>query len=446
MFRKKLTKLVGIKKEQFEHFIETGQIKAQTAKLIPTLKTGDEMALTSIFLSTLRLVDEFRQGVFKDLKLSRSGKLFYLTEVVFPDISNSRIDGMVVNITSGKVKEVAFFEMKSKTNGIDVGQVETYIKIAKSLGVRTMVTVSNEFVSNPNHSPLTIRVPKSISLYHLSWTYILTRGQLLLFKNEHNIKDEDQIEIMREVLSYFDSPISGVVGFHSMKVGWKETLEAIKANKKLRLSDPMVEEAVVSWHQEEKDMALLLSRKLGVLVKSTNRTDNSLKEDIKKLAQNFVLNGNLSVKDSVSDIRIRLDFEKRTCAMSVKVTPPLNKGTVARNSWIIRQLENSKTKSETSFNKIQKDLWLEADVKFARENLILNLNDLDSLNDLTKGKEVQAFHITFLTDLGASFGSVKKFVQLMDKNVLNYYEGVVQNMTNWNKPAPKLERDLSFDN
>ena len=440
MISKKLSKLVGIKKELFDSFIESGQIQVQSAKLIPTLKTGDEMALTSIFLSALRLVNEFRQGIFRDIKMSNSGKLYYYTEVVFPEIEKSRVDGMVINVTSGIIKEVAFFEMKSKNNGIDPNQVESYINIAKKLGVNTMVTVSNEFVSNPTNSPINIRVPKSISLYHLSWTYILTKGQLLLFKNESNIKDEDQVEIMREVLSYFESPISGVLGFMQMKSGWKDTFECIKAGKKLKMTDSIVEEAVLSWHEEEKDMALFLSRRLGVLVKSTKRGSDSVKNDIRSLVNNNTLSGNLSVKDSVSDIKILLDFEKRTCSMSVKISPPLNKGTVARNSWIARQLENCQKRSEHTFNKIQKNIWVESNIKFARDHIMINLKELDNLNELTKGKEINSYHVKYVNDLGASFSSVKKFVQLMDGMILDYYAGIVQHMTNWNKPAPKLER------
>ena len=44
MIQKKLTKLVGLKKTDFDFFVQSGQIKLQQAKLIPTLKTGDEMA------------------------------------------------------------------------------------------------------------------------------------------------------------------------------------------------------------------------------------------------------------------------------------------------------------------------------------------------------------------------------------------------------------------
>jgi hypothetical protein len=51
MIQKKLNKLIGLKKEEFDQFITAGQIQAQSARLIPTLKTGDETALTSLILS-----------------------------------------------------------------------------------------------------------------------------------------------------------------------------------------------------------------------------------------------------------------------------------------------------------------------------------------------------------------------------------------------------------
>ena len=77
MIKKELKKLVGLKKSEFDKFVTLGNIKVQPARLIPVLKTGDEMALTSIFLSAVKLVKEFRDGLFKDIKLSRAGKVFY---------------------------------------------------------------------------------------------------------------------------------------------------------------------------------------------------------------------------------------------------------------------------------------------------------------------------------------------------------------------------------
>ena len=65
----KLTKLIGLKFDEYLELVKIGKIKYSNARLIPALKTGDELALTSIFLSSLKLVKEFRNKVFADIKL-----------------------------------------------------------------------------------------------------------------------------------------------------------------------------------------------------------------------------------------------------------------------------------------------------------------------------------------------------------------------------------------
>ena len=285
MIKKNFTKLVGLKKDDFDLFVQSRQIQVQPARLIPALKTGDEMALTSILLSTLKLVKEFRDELFKTIKLSRGGKPYYYTEVTFPEIDNSRIDGLVLIVIKGVITDAAFFEIKNKNNYLDKVQIEKYLDISKKLKVGKLITVSNEFVSDQTHSPLNIKAPKSVLMFHFSWTYIITQGQLLIFDNEKNIVDEDQVEIMKETLHYLENPISGISGYTQMKPGWKELAENIRAQKPLKVSDEYIKDAVVSWYEEEKDIALMMSRKLGVLVKSSLKNNDSLKNDIKRIVK-----------------------------------------------------------------------------------------------------------------------------------------------------------------
>ena len=439
MIQKKFSKLIGLKYEDFLAYQQSGQIISQEARLIPLLKTGDEGALTSIFLSAVKLVREYRDVIFKETKLSRGGKAYFLTEVVFIDIDkNSRIDGLVIIVSKGIVKDAIVFEMKNKNNSVCKDQVEKYMELCKKIGITKMATVSNEFVSDSTQSPVKAKASKNFSLYHFSWTYLMTKGQLLLFKNDANIKDEDQIEIMREVLYYFDSPTSGISGYHIMKPGWKDTIEKITNRIPLKVSDYHVKEAVESWHEEEKDMALLLSRKLGVLVKSSPRNKDSVKNDIRKIIKDQELFGNLSVKNSVSDITIRIDFEVKAVSMFVKVIPPLNKGTTARITWISKQLESAKKKNESVFQSIEKDILIEANIKHAREHIRIPLTGFETLLNDSKGKEIQAFNIVLLSKLNSGFGSNKKFIVLIEKMILDYYAGIVQYLANWNQPAPKL--------
>jgi hypothetical protein len=443
MLQKKLTKLVGLKKVDFDLFVKNKQIKLQQARLIPTLKTGDEMALTSIFLSTVRLVKEYRDGIFKSIKLSRAGKAFYYTEASFPEINQCRIDGLIIIVIKGIITEAVFFEMKNKNNGIDKQQIEDYLAISKKLKVNTLVTISNEFVADSSHSPIKIKPPRNIMLYHFSWTYLITKGRLLLFKNDFKIEDDDQVEIMSEALHYFESSVSGICGYIQMKAGWKVLVESIRSQKTLKQTDEIIEEAVLSWYEEEKDMALLLSRKLGVLVKATTKPKDSVKKDIEKIINDNCIVGELIIKNSVSNIRIIPEFERRLVSMSIKLTPPLDKGNKARITWIAKQIENCKKHNDELFNRIQKDIIIEADIKYANTNIKVNLSELDSLIELTKTKDIQAFRITLDRDFGAGFSSVKKFIVLIEKMVLEYYEGIVQHVSTWDRPTPKIvEKDF----
>jgi hypothetical protein len=70
-----LTKLVGLKKSEFDAFAKSGAISLRAARLIPLFKPGDEMGLTSVFLASLRLIKEFRKMVLSSaqMRLRKSG-------------------------------------------------------------------------------------------------------------------------------------------------------------------------------------------------------------------------------------------------------------------------------------------------------------------------------------------------------------------------------------
>lgn len=438
--KKKISKLVGLSLSDFEDFVDSGQIKLSKARLIPLLKMGDEMALTSIFLTALRLVKEFRDQLFKDAKLSKAGKAYYFTEICFPDLSESRVDGLLIIVSAGKIKEAAFFEMKNKNNEIDAVQIGKYCDLAKKLGITRMITVSNEFVAEPKNVPYSLKVSKTISLYHFSWTYILTISKILLHKNQVNINDGDQIEIMKEVVAYLEHKDSGVSGFTKMKPGWKEVVEKIISNAPLKANDRIVEEAVLSWQQEEKDMALMLSRELGVLVgqgfKSKKQSSSSLS---KQLVKDHMLSSSLSVEGSVSDLEIDALMGRRAISMAVVVNAPLDKGTKGKIGWISRQIEVCRKKNPEEFESIENSIWVEAQIKYTSKHERVKYVDIDKFAELDKGKEIVAFKVCLVEDAGRKFDSVGKFVETVENMLINYYQILVQNLSNWDRPAPKIK-------
>ena len=117
-------------------------------------------------LEGLRQKQEFRRPDGMTVKFESNGA------VVLKDEKSAAPKGTVVK---GVIADAAFFEMKNKNNGIDKTQIEAYLDISKKLKVTKLVTVSNEFVADSSHSPIKVKPPKSISLYHFSWTYLLTR-------------------------------------------------------------------------------------------------------------------------------------------------------------------------------------------------------------------------------------------------------------------------------
>ena len=434
----KITKLVGLKKIDFDQFVKDGKITISKTRLIPLLKTGDEMALTSILLSAIRLIKEFKDSVFKELKLKRSGKAYYYSEVVFHDIdTTSRLDGMILVVVSGKIEDAIFIEVKNDKAKIEEEQILKYYKLAQLLNnVPKILTISNEFVFDSSHSPITIKnQSKKISLYHFSWTYIKTIAQLLLFDNENNIDDEDQINIMKEVMHYFNDERSGVNGFRLMSKGWKGVSEKIKSQQPLNDKNEIIE-AITSWHQEENDMSLMLSRKLGVLVKSNIENPKSkLNRDIKRLKDKQFLSTSLRIKGAVSDLKVIVDFRRRTISMSVRVIPPLDKGTISRISSIKKQLSKCKDSS------LLENLYIDADIKFSSKSIKYNYTNIDQFyeHDNIKNLNIIAFDIELIKTV--KIDSTKIFVAEIEKMLLNYYNLIVQDLKSWKKSAPKLTKE-----
>jgi len=438
MITKKITKVIGIKESAFQELLLSDQIKFSNARLIPLLKTGDEMALTSIFLSALRLVKEFRASVFKDLKIPKSGNFYYLTEVQFPSIGKHRFDGMLVVAKAGKIVDATIFEMKKENTLLDSKQINEYIKIASVLKIERIVTISNQFVSDPSQTPLDLKVPKKISLYHFSWIYLLTKARILLYDNETNIKDPDQVEIMKEVLHYFAGPKSGVKGYVQMNQEWKQLTENILAHKTLRESDVTIKKAITSWYQEEVDMALRLSSELGVMVKSKSRNRDSIKNDTKHIIKDKSIKTTISVKDAVSDVIVVADFEKRSVKMEVSIKIPETGTNASKVKWLVKQLEASKKKREERFLSVAPKLYISADIKFARKPIVESLADYSKLSSLDKSQVISGFKLYVVKNFGPKFTSAKGFVTEIEKLLIDFYGGCVQELSNWNKPAPKI--------
>lgn len=444
---KKINKIVGIKKTDFDQLVSEKAIHLRPARLIPTTKPGDEMTLTSIFLSSIRLIKEFRSLLMKPTNISISGKIYVYTEIDFGQVSNGeRIDGLLIVVRAGVVREAVLFEMKNKNDELNEDQLLKYLSIAKEVGINNFITISNQFVLAPTQYPIDIKTSKGMNLYHFSWSYILTIAHILLFENNTNIDDIDQVEIMKEVVAYYEHNISGIYGFSQMKPGWKVIVERIISETQLKSHCPDMKETVESWLQEEKDLALILSRALGLFVKSgetkfRNNYQARIEHDKKILLNNKCLTSKLVVSNAVSNLNVIAYLDKRSIEMSVYLNAPEDKMNRGKIGWIKRQLEYAQKCNEKEFNIIKDDIRVGIFVKFANAPIRIKIEKFDEICDELPSKEIKYFEIYYIKDLGKKFSSRRKFVEIIEEMLINYYSGIVQNLKKWNKPAPKISEN-----
>lgn len=465
---KKLKSIIGIDLGEFFSLIretdpQKREISVREARLIPVVKQSQsELALASIFLSTLKLVREFREMFLNEIQLSYSGEWYYYTEVSFLKLDEKEVrpDGMLLQVKAGNIKNAVIFEFKNFNNKLDQTQIESYLKVACEYGISKIVTISNEFVSLPTQSPLALKVPKNVDLYHFSWSDILTMAHILLYDykvkikdSEHGIKDPDQVSIMKEVVSYFDHEVSGIFGFTQMKNGWKEVVNKIEKDISLKSTDQDIVETVYSWQQKEKDLALYLSRKLGLFVKLgySNRykvsAQTRIENDVKSLINDKALFSSFKISGAVSDLLVKADFNKKTVRMEVKVNAPLDKTVKGQLGWLKRQVDNALTNASANVESKQicEELNIEIYIKHARVLESQKWLDFDKF-ELSKDCEIIDFRVVLIRSFGKNFPATKKFVEMIESMLVNFYGVIVQPLRNWVQPAPKFPELQHIEN
>ncbi len=420
--------------EFYNNFLNNKDIVGEyrEARLIPHSKTSkSEIAITSVFLSSLKYIKEFRKMVIENLDIKSSNKTHVFTEVSFVQFEDLRIDGLLCVEKGGKIVDVAIFEMKNGANTLEADQINAYLNIAKAYNILKMVTVSNQFVSNPKQTPLeglkkNGKINKNIDLYHLSWTYILTMAYILLTDNETNIADEDQINIMREVVAYFEHDSSGLKGFTIMD-GWKDIFKKIKEKGNIKKDDADAVLAVKSWLQEERDMALLLSRKLGVLVGSGKKdyaTDlqRRIEVETKNLIEKKCLESSFKIKGSPFSINVLCDFCLENIFFSVKLDAPMEATLKGELGKIKKSIIDPIMKDEVQYNKLKDNLKIDLQIK-SRSFEKFPLNDYENFLEENKNNHLSKFGFTYCLD--TTFSQPQKIIEKMEKALVDFYSGVV---------------------
>ena len=174
------------------------------------------------------------------------------------------------------------------------------------------------------------------------------------------------------------------------------------------------------------------------LKKYKGKLDERIKDDCKALVENKALSSVMRVKGAVSDIDLDVSFEKRTVEMSVSLKPPLDKTLRGQLGWLKRQLGICEKKEEDLVSKMSNEIYVDILLKKSRSNERCLAKDLDAIIDVLKGREIREFRLVYIKDFGKKFSSPKKFVDVIEAMLIDYYKGIVENLVKWEAPAPKI--------
>ncbi len=420
-------------------------IQGEPARLIPV---ASEKALegraTSILLATLSVVEHFAAAVLGTVgqRVGSRASIQCLTEVVLPQDGNTkdRPDGLIV-VTVGKRRWSALIEAKIGNAVLDADQIQRYLALARQHKIDAVITISNQFAALPTHHPL--KIPKTatrtVKLFHWSWTSLLTQA-IYQLDVEQDI-DLEQRYILQEYCRYFSHTSSGVKTFDSMNKEWRDVCLTVKNGGKLLKTSDEVKNTVGAWHQEQRDIALLLTRELkapvSVKLKKPHRDDpeRRLKDDCSELVETNCLTSVFVIPDAASELTVTVNLGLRTitCVMELQA-PEDRKSTKARVNWLLRQLKDS---SEPSLEVIAR--WPSravdtcAPVSILRENPSALQSDNSSLTP-------HKFQVRLVRDVAGKFSGAKTFLEALNGAVIDFYRQAGEHLRVWTAPAPKLAK------
>jgi len=416
--------------------------RGERARLFPVLAdTSKEGRTASILLACLSNVDEFGRSLMSTVG-QRAGprtRIECFTEVCFQNQNEKlRPDGLIVLGIGGRQWK-AIIEAKVGNSDLELGQVETYLDLARDNEIDALITISNQFAAVPAVHPLQLSssARRKIELYHWSWMHVLTEASLLLSNDE--ILDRDQRFMLNEMVRFLTHPSAGVKGFDQMPAAWTELVNSVQAGAAPSANGPETLETIGAWHQVVRDLSLTMSRQLGVEVspkiprEHLRDLDARAKADATQLCEDRCLCATLSIPDAAAPLEVTADLRAKSISVSMYLrAPEERKGSKARLNWLLRQLAQSPAENwHVRLNWPGRSASTQKPLASLRENV-------DQAADERPGMVVTSFQILLVRDIDARFAQRKNFIAELEVTVPQFYDQVGQHLRAWQPTAPKL--------
>lgn len=425
---------------------------AHHARLIPTIADArKEERLVSVLLATLAVVPPFAKQLLEQcgVRVGKKSKLDSYTEVKFPssDEKNNkrnedRPDGLLI-LSTGKSQWKALVEAKIDNVEIDGEQVERYAKIAKANGIDAVITLSNQLTPLPTHIPYSIKnskvLKKHVDFFHISWVSVLTQA-LLILEDKEEISNE-QAYILGEMTHYFKHPKSGVKGFEQMNKEWRPLVAGINNRKKFSKSDSEIKNTISSWHQEERDVCLLLSRcihkHVEIILPSKYKKNPELRfsEACDSLIASHILRSSFRVPDAADDIEVTADLARRTISCSMKLNAPGDKKQArASINWLLKQL-----RGDTDAVVIVRTFW--PGKTPATDKPLSEVRANPKCLEISRpGAMPTSFEVCMTKDLAGGFSKPRNFIKDLEDFVPEFYDRIGQRLRRWVPPPPPIDK------
>lgn len=418
------------------------------ARLFPVLaETSKEGRTTSITLACLAGVREFGAailGLFGQ-RMGARATLEAYTEVVFHKETASRSahrpDGLLI-LDTGKSQWRALVEAKVGANHLTVEQIDDYLTLAAENGVDAVITISNQFASNPCHHPVQTKnkAVKKVQLFHLSWMALLTEADLLLTADD--VSDADQAWVLTEMTRFLAHPSAGVKGFDAMPPEWSQLVASTQAGAPISAKSDEARRVVDAWRQEVRDLSLILTRQLGVAVRV--RTPRALARDpaamtaadLETLVQTQKLETSMAVPDAAGPMDITVDVARRTMSASIWLKAPGDRqSSKARLNWLLRQLSGS-TDADVHVRLIWPGRAAATQARLSEARL-----DPDAVLRGREGLQAASFEVCLIRHTGKRFTQAKNVIADLERLAPDFYTDVVQSLRAWRPAAPKIRDD-----
>jgi hypothetical protein len=418
--------------------------QGETARLFPVLSTtSKEGRTTSIVLACLVQIEEFGAQLLQSVgqKRGKRAKVQAFTEVVFKNQTGEikdRPDGLIV-FAVGSREWKALVEAKVGNNELSAEQVERYRALARDNGIDCVITISNQFATTPTSHPVDdVRKSRSkIPVFHWSWMHVLTVAELLISNDQ--VADSDQLLLLNELRRFLCHESAGVRGFDRMPKEWTDLNRLVSSGGVVLARSPEAQEVINAWHQETRDLSLILSRMTEAAVseklprKHSNDPALRKKDELTLLRDQHQLQCLLDVPGAAAPIEVVADMKRRCVDVGMTLRAPEDKKTTkARLNWLLRQI-----KIEKMEDLHVRLLWPGASEPTQHPVAELKAN-VDICDEGKQHLVAHGFHVFMSKNLGGRFAQQANFIADTEEIVPKFYGEVGSSLSVWKKPAPKI--------